>query len=127
MRNRTPSSRPVRASARSHSTPTASTSSLEDLKEIIELFLLDHPRPLLTEPGQDVVDLATSSYSLATQHDKLLWHIWNESTNLVRQITAIDRSLPGRLELCYQRFGKGPPGKLVVSDSRALPGQLDRR
>jgi hypothetical protein len=104
-----------------------SEGSLEDIKEIIELFLLDYPRPLLTEPGQDVVDLAASSYSLAMQHDRLLWHIWNENTNLVRQITALDRAAPGRIELRYQRFGKGPPGKLVVADSRALPGQLDRR
>ncbi|HWP85333.1 MAG TPA: hypothetical protein VNN17_09100 [Terriglobia bacterium] len=101
--------------------------SLEEMKERIELFLLEQPRPVLTEPGRDVVDLSTSSYSLTTAHGRLLWHIWNESTNLVRQITAVRASHPGRLELRYQRFGKGPPGRLVVANSRAPADHLERR
>jgi hypothetical protein len=101
--------------------------SLEDLKETIELFLLEHSRPLLSEPGHNVVDMAGSSYSLSLQYDKLLWHVWSESSNLVRQITGIHKQSPGRLELRYQRFGKGPAGTLVLADSRARPEQLDRR
>src|ERR1044071_8083692 len=96
---------------------------IDDIKEQIELFLLEHPRPLLSEPGQDVIDLSTSSYSLSTQHDKLLWHIWNENTNLVRQITGIVKQNSARMELRYQRFGKGPVGTLVLADSRARPDQ----
>jgi len=99
----------------------------EELKEKIELFLLEHSRPLLTEPGHDVVDLSGSSYSLSTQYDKLVWHIWNENTNLVRQITAIQRARPGRMELRYQKFGKGPAGAMVLADSRAMPEHLERR
>src|SRR3990170_1754411 len=100
---------------------------IEQIKERIELFLLEQSRPLLTEPGHDIVDLSSSSYSLSTQYDRLLWHIWNENTNLVRQITGIQKAQPGRMELRYQRFGKGPAGTLVLADSRAVPGQLDRR
>ena len=101
--------------------------ALDDLKERIELFLLERSHPLLSEPGHDVVDLAACSYSLGTQYDKLLWHVWNENTNLVRQITGIVSDRPGRLELRYQRFGKGPGGTLVLAESRASSGQLDRR
>lgn len=100
---------------------------IEQIKERIELFLLEQSRPLLTEPGRDVVDLSSSSYSLSTQYDKLVWHIWNENTNLVRQITGILSAKPGRLELRYQRFGKGPAGTLILAESRAMPEHLDRR
>jgi hypothetical protein len=100
---------------------------IEELKETIELFLLEHSRPMLTEPGSEVIDLSISSYSLSMQHDKLLWHVWNENTNLVRQITGIHKQSAGRIEMRYQRFGKGPPGTLVLADSRARPDQLDRR
>src|SRR3989304_3889935 len=101
--------------------------SLDELKERIELFLLERSHPLLTEPGLDVVDLSACSYSLSTQYDKLLWHVWNENTNLVRQITGIVSERPDRLELHYQRFGKGPGGTLVLAESRASSDQLDRR
>ena len=100
---------------------------IEELREQIETFLLEHSRPLLSEPGRDVIDLAVSSYSFSTQHDKLVWHVWNENTNVVRQITGVQKRNGQRIELCYQRFGKGRPGTLVLSDSRARPDQLDRR
>ena len=101
--------------------------AVEDLKEKIELFLLEHSRPILSEPGQEVMDLSSSSYSFSTQYGKLLWHIWNEQTNVVRQITGINKESKGRMELRYQKFGKGPAGTLVLADSRARPDQLDRR
>lgn len=101
--------------------------ALEELKEKIELFLLDHPHPVLTEPGREVMDISASNYSLSTQYGKLLWHIWNEHANLVRQITGLQKEKPDRLELRFQRFGKGPPGTLILTDSRARPEQLERR
>ena len=88
-----------------------------EIKERIELFLLEHSRPLLSEPGQDVVDLAASSYSLSTQFDKLLWHIWNDRANLVRQVTGIQKESDGRMELRFQKFGKGAPGTLILAES----------
>ncbi len=101
--------------------------SLEELQEKIELFLCEHAHPVLTEPGREVMDLAFSSYSLSRQHDKLLWHIWNDQANRVRPITGLHKESPERLELRFQRFGKGPPGTLVLADSRAQPEQLGRR
>jgi hypothetical protein len=101
--------------------------SLAELREKIELFLLDHPSAVLTEPGRELMDLSVSSYSLSVQHDRLLWHIWNDHTNLVRQITGLQKEKAARLELRFQRFGKGPAGTLVLADSRATPEQLDRR
>ena len=63
--------------------------SIEELKEKIELFLCEHAHPVLTETGREVVDLTSSSYSVSIQHDKLLWHVWNDQLNLVRQVTAL--------------------------------------
>ena len=102
-------------------------SSLEDLKEKIELFLLELRHPVLTEPGREVVDLSASHYSLTTEYHKLLCHVWNDQTNLVRQITGIKKETAGRMELQFQKFGKGPPGTLILAESRAGPAQLDRR
>jgi len=99
----------------------------EDLKERIELFLLGLRRPVLTEPGRDVLDLAACHYSLSTEYNKLLWHVWNDQTNLVRQITGIRKETAGRMEIQYQKFGKGPPGTLILAESRAAPEQVARR
>ena len=101
--------------------------SWEDLKDRIENFLLGLRHPVLTEPGREVLDLASSHYALSTQYNKLLWHVWNEETNLVRQITEIRKETPGRMELRFQKFGKGPPGTVVLSESRAAPEQMARR
>src|ERR1019366_5954511 len=101
--------------------------SLEDLKERIETFLLGLQHPVLTEPGREVMDLSSSNYSLSTEYHKLLWHIWNEHTNSVRQVTAIQKERSGRMELRFQKFGKGPPGTLILAESRAGTEQLERR
>lgn len=101
--------------------------SWEDLKERIEFFLLGLRHPVLTEPGREVVDLSTSHYSLSTEYNKLLWHVWNDETNFVRQITGIQKETSGRMELRFQKFGKGPPGTLILAESRAGPEQLARR
>ena len=107
--------------------PASSWEELEDLKDRIECFLLGLRRPVLTEPGREVFDLSTSRYSLSTQYNKLLWHVWNDETNLVRQITKIRKETAGRMELRFQKFGKGPPGTLILSESRAAPEQVARR
>ena len=99
----------------------------EDLRDRIELFLLGLRQPVLTEPGRDVLDLSNCHYSLSTQYNKLLWHVWNDQTNLVRQITGIRKETAGRMELQYQKFGKGPPGTLILAESRAAPEQVARR
>lgn len=101
--------------------------SLEALKEKIELFLLALHHPVLTDPGREVVDLSASHYSLTTEYNKLLCHVWNDQTNLVRQITSIKKETADRMELQFQKFGKGPPGTLILAESRAGPAQLDRR
>ena len=101
--------------------------SWEDLKERIEFFVLGLRHPLLTEPGRDVWDLSTSHYSLSTEYNKLLWHVWNEQSNAVRQITGIQKETAGRMELRFQKFGKGPPGTLILAESRAAPEQVERR
>lgn len=108
-------------------TAETSPTPLDDLKDRIELFLLGLRHPVVTEPGREVIDLDAGGYSLSTEYNKLLWHIWNERTNLVRQITGIHKESAERMELRFQKFGKGPPGVLIVADSRAGAEQLERR
>jgi hypothetical protein len=133
-RNRTPNTPAQKISPRSRPKPkpgegklVTSAAALEDLRDHIEIFLVDHPRALLSEPGKELLDLSDGSFSLDTEYGKLIWHIWNDRTNLVRQITSIAKEKPGRLELYYQRFGKGPPGTLIVADTRADSEALNRR
>src|SRR5258706_11240053 len=105
----------------------AERDALEEMKERIDLFLLGLNNPVVTEPGRDVIDLASGNYSLSTEYNKLLLQVWNERTNLVRQITNIQKESAGRMELRFQKFGKGAPGVLIVSDSRAGQERLERR
>ena len=101
--------------------------ALEEMRERIDLFLLGLHNPVLTEPGRDVIDLSSGNYSLSTEYNKLLLQVWNERTTLVRQITRIQKESAGRMELRFQKFGKGAPGVLIVSDSRAAQERLERR
>ncbi|MBI2817246.1 MAG: hypothetical protein HYX72_09930 [Acidobacteria bacterium] len=103
------------------------TDPLEELRDRIDFFLLGLRRPVLTEPGKEIIDLSTGKYSLSTEYNKLLLHAWDERTNIVRQITGIHKETPGRMELRFQKFGKGTPGVLIIGDSRAGPEQLERR
>ena len=105
----------------------STANSPEDVKERIEIFLLGLSHPILTEPEKQVIDLSSSNYSLSTEYHKLLWHVWNDDINFVRQITAIQKESPGRMELRFQKFGKGPPGTLILAESRAGTEQLERR
>jgi hypothetical protein len=105
----------------------AERDALEEMKERIDLFLLGLNNPVVTEPGRDVIDLASGNYSLSTEYNKLLLQVWNERTNLVRQITKIQKESAGRMELRFQKFGKGAPGVLIVADSRAGQERLERR
>ncbi|MBI4460952.1 MAG: hypothetical protein HY648_12965 [Acidobacteria bacterium] len=101
--------------------------NIEELKERLDFFLLGLRNPVLLEPGKALLDLTTSSYSFSTEYGKLLWHVWNEHSNLVRQITAVQKESRGRMELRFQKFGKGPPGTLILAESRAEEGRLERR
>ena len=101
--------------------------SAEDLKDRIELFLLELQHPVLSEPGREMMDLSSSNYSLVSEYNKLLWHVWNDRLNYVRQITGIHKERPGKMELRFQKFGKGPPGTLILAETRAGAEQLERR
>src|SRR5579885_3630247 len=107
--------------------PPSTVDSLQELKDRIEAFLLGLRRPVLIEAGREILDLSSSCYSLTYEYGKLLWHVWNEKTNFVRHLTGIGKESVSRMEIRYQRFGKGPPGTLVLMESRAAPEQLQRR
>lgn len=100
---------------------------LEELRDTIDWFLLGLRRPALTEPGKEIIDLSTGKYSLSTEYNKLLLHAWDDRTNMVRQITGIHKETAGRMELRFQKFGKGAPGVLIIAESHAAPEQLERR
>src|SRR5262249_35416322 len=104
---RPPRSSPKTRLASRHDRPEVSVNDSEELRDKIELFLVEHPRAILAEPGKELFDLSDGSFSLSIEYGKLIWHIWNDRTNLVRQIIGIAKQKPGRLELHFQRFGKG--------------------
>ncbi len=45
-----------------------SIDEIEELREKIETFLLEHPRLVLQEPGRELLDLAACRYSLSTEY-----------------------------------------------------------
>ena len=105
--------------------PTAP--SIEEIKERIDLFLLGLSNPVLLEPGKVVIDLSSSSYTFSTEYNKLLLQVWNDETNFVRHIVSIKKEAPNRMEIVYQKFGKEMTGTLILSQSKAEAGRLDRR
>jgi hypothetical protein len=91
-------------------TPALLTRSLQE-------FLADSRNAVVLEDGQALFDLETAQYSLSSEKDRCLLHLWSPERNVVRHV--LDAELKnGMLTLTVRRFGHARPIKMEICRDR---------
>lgn len=106
-------------------------------------FLAGSHEAVVMEDGAVTFDLAHARYSLSSEHNKCLLHLWSSERNVVRRVMdaelrtdvlrlAVQRlgqSKPNKLEICRQRDRRTPTAKKAARTAyqRALGRVLERR
>ena len=92
----------------------------EQIASALESYLAEYPAAAVLEDGKAIFDLREAKYSLSTEHGRCTLHLWGESGNLVRRVSA---AVPRHktLRLRTHRFGQT---KLQLLE---LVGDKDRR
>jgi hypothetical protein len=94
-----------------------------DLKLAIESFVKSCSQPVLSEPGEELIQLQGENLSLDAHLGGLSLQAWNEQRNLVRRVIAIESQSRSKLVLRVERFGK-KFGTLSLLDLKKLDRQL---
>ena len=93
----------------------------------IERFLKSATKPVLIEPGDDLLAVSRETFVFAERGSALTVECWNETRNLVRRVLRVKLERSGRLELEVERFG-GRTGPLTMLDlDRAANREAARR
>src|SRR5579864_1347056 len=87
------------------------------LARSLQEFLAASRSAVVLEDGQVLFDLETAQYSLSSQKDRCLLHLWSQERNTVRHV--LDAELKsGMLTLTVRRFGQARPNKMEICRDR---------
>jgi hypothetical protein len=87
-----------------------------EIARALEDFLAEHSQAAVLEDGRVIFDMRTAHYSLTTERDRCLLHLWSDERNLVRTVTGVELR-KGILRIATRRFGQSRPETLeLVSD-----------
>jgi hypothetical protein len=87
------------------------------LARSLQEFLAASRSAVVLEDGQVLFDLETSQYSISSEKDRCLLHLWSQERNLVRHVLDAE-SKNGTLTLTVRRFGQTRPIKLEICSDR---------
>ena len=93
----------------------------------IERFLKASRQPVLMEPGEDPLPIASDTFALKCQGETVVLESWNETRNLVRRIRGIRLERRGRLEVDVERFGRLTGTLALVDLDNPSNRDADRR
>jgi hypothetical protein len=94
---------------------------LTEILQAIERFLETSQDPVLYEPGEECLAITPENFVVESRHGCLQLQAWDQNRNLVRRVTAIERTSRGKLVLRVARFGK-LSGTLELIDRRRVTG-----
>ena len=87
------------------------------LARSLQEFLAASRSAVFLEDGQELFDLETAQYSLSSEKDRCLLHLWSPERNVVRHV--LDAELKnGVLMLTARRFGQARPIKMEICRDR---------
>jgi len=87
------------------------------LARSLQEFLAASRSAVVLEDGQVLFDLETAQYSLSSEKDRCLFHLWSPERNVVRHV--LDAELKnGTLTLTARRFGQARPIKMEICRDR---------
>ena len=100
------------------------------LKDELELFLLSHPRTIVSDPRAGLLKLVDSHFCFEIQFGKLLFTFWNSDQSIARRIISLDEREKDRLVL-QVAYGASPPFVLefdaTVSSALLMERKASRR
>ena len=80
------------------------------LARTLQEFLSEARSAVILEDGRVLFDLETAQYSLSSERERCLLHLWSPERNVVRQV--LDAELKnGTLTLIARRFGQARPSR----------------
>lgn len=83
------------------------------LARSLQEFLAGALGALVLEDGQVLFDLKSAHYSISSEKDRCLLHLWSEERNLVRHVVAVEKK-NGALTLTVRRFAQARPVKMEI-------------
>lgn len=87
------------------------------LARSLQEFLAASRSAVVLEEGQVIFDLETAQYSLSSEKERCLLHLWSPERNVVRHV--VDAELKNSiLRLTVRRFGQARPIKMEVCRDR---------
>lgn len=89
----------------------------QSLAQTIEEFLAGSTEAVVIEDGLVSFDLATAKFSLSTENNKCLLHLWSEERNIVRRVESVAQK-NGTLRLDVRKFGQAKPSTLEICRER---------
>jgi hypothetical protein len=95
----------------------ANESSAAELARALEEFFAEYPRAAVLEDGHALFDMASAHFSISTQQDRCLLHLWSDERNLVRTVCGL-KVRKDSLRVEVRRFGQAKPQVLELAANR---------
>jgi len=95
----------------------ANESSAVELARALEEFFAEYPRAAVLEDGHALFDMASAHFSITTQQDRCLLHLWSDERNLVRTVCGL-KVRKDSLRVEVRRFGQSKPQVLELMSNR---------
>jgi hypothetical protein len=88
----------------------------------LEEFFAEYPRAAVLEDGHRLFDMASAHFSITTQQERCLLHLWSDERNLVRTVCGL-KVRKDSLRVEVRRFGHPQPQilELVANRDRRSP------
>ncbi|HCT61855.1 MULTISPECIES: hypothetical protein [Acidobacterium] len=84
-----------------------------ELAQRLEAFLAEHPSAAVLEEGAMLFDMRLARYSVTSEHNRCMLHLWSDQRNLVRTVTGM-RARSNSLLIETRRFGQTRPQSLLM-------------
>ena len=89
------------------------------IQAAIERFVQGSAQPVLSEPGEELMEVRNGNLSLEERNGAVMLQAWDGRRNFVRRVTGIESESKARLNLRTQRFGK-KAGTLAFVDLKRV-------
>ena len=76
------------------------------IQSAIERFVQGSNQPVLSEPGEDLMELRNGNLCLEERNGVVVLQAWDARRNVVRRVTAVESESKARLNVRTERFGK---------------------
>jgi hypothetical protein len=93
-----------------------------DIQQAIERFLETSQDPVLCEPGEELLAIGPGNFVVEVRGACAQLQAWDQKRNLVRRVSAIERSSRGKLVLRVARFGKLAGTLELIDRSKGAQG-----